>query len=614
MRWKTAVLSWALALADGAGWAAPVRFDLAWSEPPKSGVGSLKVVLRLEEAGAGLGASRVVEREVEAPGSVSVDLPAGSAWRVEARGKGVWSPPFPLSGEAIRRGSPIAVMVFPAGVVRGHFEGPARERPPALRDVDVRLTASPSPSGVQRIPPSVVQCPAAAGELRCLLPTGWLDLRIKAPGFVPIYRWGIDLEQGGVRDMGTLVLKRGSSLVGRVEAEGGAALGSACTVRLAPQRTGDLPQHASPEDVAAERRLYGLARETHPNDRGFFAFEDLAPGLYAVTASAPGLAAAQVFPVEVREGLEAEIRAPLTLGRPAAFEVVLDPPLDPYGQPWRLALASIDASPPESASAHRGVAASDGRWVEKGVAPGRYRLQVLGEEETRWVSEDVEVRAGQPPLLLSVPVVEVRGTVTRGGEPLAATLWFGGRHGPRRIRFDADAKGRFEGILPREGKWPVEVASDDDPSTRVGLAPVEVKRPPGKQFASVALRVPATLLRGKVVDEEGSALEDAQISIQQGGQTRSAATTDRDGRFTLRGLAPGALAVEAVRGERTSGWVNAAVEEDHESPRLRLVARRQAEYRGRVASPRGPVAGAQTSPSPSSRRRSRLPSPTSPRR
>jgi len=574
MRWGAAVVTWALALAGGSIWAAPVLFDVAWSEPPKGGAVPVKVVLRLEEAGAGRGAPRVVEREVEAPGRASVALPAGSAWRLEARGKDVWSPPLPLSAEALQRGSPVAVAIFPAGVVRGRFAGPARERPPALGDVDVRLTASPSPSKAQRIPETAVRCPVAAGELRCPLPAGRLDLRLKATGFVPVYRWGVEVEHGASRDIGTLALKRGSSLVGRVQAEGGTAMGSACTVRLAPQRTGDLPQHASEADVATERRLRDLTQETHPNDRGFFAFEDLAPGLYAVTASAPGLAAVQVFPVEVREGLEAEIRDPLTLSRPLAFEVVLDPPVDPYGQPWRLALASIDASPAESASTHRGVAASDGRWLEKGVTSGRYRLQVLGEGETRWASQDVEVRDGQPPLFLALPVVEVRGTVTRGSDPLAATLWFGGRHGQRRIRFDSDDKGRFEGLLPSEGTWPVEVVTEDEPEARVGIAPVEVKRPPGKRFASLALHVPNTLLHGEVVDEAGRPLPDAQVSIQQGGQTRSAATSDYDGKFTLRGLAPGALAVEAVQGDRTSGWVNAEVEEERESPRLRLVARR----------------------------------------
>ena len=593
MRATAASFLLALALAAGASFATPVRLDVSPSEPPKRGTASPKVVLRLEEVDSGARAPRVIEREVKAPASVSLELPAGAAWRLAVEGEDVWSPPQSLSADRVNGGATLSVVLYPAGRIHGRLAPAAREKSPALGEIDLRLAEAPGLPGAPRFPETVVRCPVAGGELRCLVPAGRLDLRLKAAGFVPIYLWGVAVERGRARELGTLALKRGSSLVGRVQTEGGASPGPACTIRLAPRQSGELPQNASAEDVAADRRLRGLARETHPNDRGFFVFEDLPPGVYSVTATAPDLAPAGVLAVEVREGLEAEIREPLTLDRPVAFEVVLDPPLDPYGQPWRLELSPRDSTLGGAARWHKGVAASDGRWIEKGVAAGRYRLKVLGEGETRWAEEEVEARDGQPPLFLSVPVVEVRGTVDRGGEPLAATLWFGGRNGRRRIRFDSDDKGRFEGALSSEGKWPVEMVYPDDATVRVALAPVEVKRPPGKRFASLALHVPNTLVRGEVVDEAGNPLPEAQVSVHQGVEVHSAATSDGAGKFTLRGLPPGPFSVEAVRGERTSGWVNAAVADDGESPRLRLVARRQVEYRGHVVSARGPVAGAQ---------------------
>lgn len=57
--------------------------------------------------------------------------------------------------------------------------------------------------------------------------------------------------------------------------------------------------------------------------------------------------------------------------------------------------------------------------------------------------------------------MEILGRVTLGDDPLAATLWFGGRSGVRRIRFDSDEKGRFDGWLPEEGTWPVDLVSEE---------------------------------------------------------------------------------------------------------------------------------------------------------
>jgi len=135
MRREVASLTVALALAGGASLAAtPVRFDVSLSEPAKGGAAPVKVALRLEEVGAGFRAPRVIEREVQAPASVNVELPAGAAWRLTARGEGVWSPPQPLSADQVKCGAPAAVLLFPAGIVRGRLEAVARERPPALRE------------------------------------------------------------------------------------------------------------------------------------------------------------------------------------------------------------------------------------------------------------------------------------------------------------------------------------------------------------------------------------------------------------------------------------------------------------------------------------------------
>jgi hypothetical protein len=48
------------------------------------------------------------------------------------------------------------------------------------------------------------------------------------------------------------------------------------------------------------------------------------------------------------------------------------------------------------------------------------------------------------------PVLRIKGTVTLGKEPLAATLWLSQKPGQRLV-FDSDDRGRFSGVLPGEG-------------------------------------------------------------------------------------------------------------------------------------------------------------------
>jgi hypothetical protein len=553
-----------------------------------------QVQVRLVPQPAG-GKAQAIEREVEVPGSAELDVPAGVAWQLETAGADTWSAPIPIPAEPGRRSASIRVALLPAGRLTGKLEPPPREPAPALSEVEVRLT--PAPDKAAKAPPehATVRCPVAEGRLACVVPAGSLDLKLKAAGFVPIYRWSVEVTAGKARDLGPLELKRGATLVGRVEMDGSSAVSTACRVRLTPQRAGGLPQHASPAQVAADRRLGELERQARVNDRGFFVFEDVAPGIYQVAAVQEGFVEARLFPVEVRGGLETEIRNPLVLARPVTFEVFLDPPLDPYGARWRLELVS--PTPPMEDSplgSHEGLASADGRWLKAGVAPGKYVLWVEGKDRGRWASEPVEVWPGRPPLHVDLPVLEVRGTISLGSEPLSTTFWFGGKTGPESLRFESDARGHFSGLLPREGKWPIDVALSEGGVQRIILDPIEVKKLPGASYAAVEIQVPDTRLEGEVVDESGHPLPGARVETHAIGPPRNPDTfeTDGEGKFAVRGIKPGPLAIQAELPPRSSGWVSASVEEGHPGPRLHLVAREQAEIKGRVASAQGPIAGA----------------------
>jgi len=157
----------------------------------------------------------------------------------------------------------------------------------------------------------------------------------------------------------------------------------------------------------------------------------------------------------------------------------------------------------------------------------------------------------------------------------------------------SDEKGAFEGLLPAEGRWRVELISE---KTRLRLKlkePVEVRRLPGATRANVEIRFPNTDLRGRVVDEQGAAVARANASMlrpQDGLSTQ--VESDAHGEFEVRGLPPGPVLVYTTEGDRESPWIQADLEEDHETPPLEIVLRKRLAVEGRVFSVRGPVPGA----------------------
>ena len=552
--------------------AVPVRISLRPSSPAPTGAKARLHWTAPQEAGGSIA--------VEVPGISTLDLAPGLTWTLRTELDGFWSEDRTLivreSGQEAEE-----IRLFPAGSLAGSLDLPPGQTAPA--EVMVRLRPAPAPPGGFRLPEATVSCPVEKGVWRCRLPAGDLDLRLKAGPYMPVYLWGVAVQASGETSAGALRLRPGAAVVGWVETPEGAP--AAGRVELSPQATGD------PVDHISMSRLEALLLESRTNDRGFFQMEAVPPGRYTLKVSSPGFAVAEVGPMEVRSGLETEVLDRIVLQRPVRFEALLDPPLDPYGQRWKVVM---QARPPRSTRLE-GRASEEGIWVQPEVAPGPYTLDVLGDLGSRWWTEEVEIDAAPAPRLIQVPVLEIHGRLRRGDDPLSATLWFGGLSGARRIRFDADEDGVFKGFLPEEGLWKVELVEADG-ALRVGLEPVEVRKRPGARRAEVEIAVPDTTLAGEVVGEDGKAVPQAFVQVDSTGprdkQKGSRFETDAEGKFRIRGLAPGPASVEAEDGERTSGWTSIVIADGGESPWLRLVVRSKREVRGRVFSPAGAVPGA----------------------
>lgn len=540
------------------------------------------------EAGGSPGSGPGVEVSIEAPGSMEVQLPAGGLWRVLGEAAGYWVPETSVTTAGTERVL-ATLRLFPAGEVTGRIGSPpdGEGLPSAL---ELRFTAAPgwSPGGLPL--PGFVQCPVGEDRRwRCPVPEGRFGLRLKVAGHVPVYRWGVAVKAGTSYEVGGLRFETGASVTGWVEhAEDGRPL-AGCPVELAVESSAQRP------DTATIRRLQALSLRASSNERGFFQIRGVPPGVYVLSGSCPGLAVTRLAPVEVKEGMETQVLQSLALGPPVTLEIFLQPPLTPYGKPWRVQLEPLGVPLARTRALIEGEVGADGRWVHRGLNPGRYRLAVTDEEKSWWSHREVDLAPPGAFEVIELPVVPVRGTLRLGDEPSLGTLFLLGEEGER-IRFEADLEGRFEGALPTEGTWGVEVHLDGEDRGSLHLDPVEVDRPDGEAFAEVDLRVPDTLIVGEVVDAEGQPVAGAQIFLGSDGLERGSVHWDRsthDGEFQLRGVPEGNGVVWAEEAGRTSVLVPVLVDEDSAAPRLRLVLRASRFFQGKVTSRAGdPVPGA----------------------
>lgn len=194
---------------------------------------------------------------------------------MEAQADGFWAEeqvvfPGKSGQDAIR------LRLFPTGVLRARIEPPRGESPP--KALAVRFQPAPGTGGKTGLPKeATVSCPVREAVWECAVPAGRLDLRIKSEGLIPVYQWGTGVEPGKKKDLGALSLRRGASVAGWVQLEGGEPPARPVRVALSTQTAAysDTPHDAE--------RLRSLARETRTNERGFFQIEGVIPGSYVVT-------------------------------------------------------------------------------------------------------------------------------------------------------------------------------------------------------------------------------------------------------------------------------------------------------------------------------------------
>jgi hypothetical protein len=402
----------------------------------------------------------------------------------------------------------------------------------------------------------------------CRVPAGTVSARLRVPGYVSELFPETVVRPGAAVDLGPVSLRPGASVVGRVDLRGitAAALKEATVgaVRIGGDRA---------RIVAAGR----LSAE------GSFHLEGIAPGLYELTARAPGFVGTPAS-VNVVEGRESELVAPLRLDRPAPLRLELVPPVGPGGETWHVRIDRLtDGRDSEVASEQAASAA--GLWTWRGV-PGRYDVTVRNADGDAVAWTRVVLDPNGTHVTLPVEVDEIEGRVTLGEQPLHAKLFFGPEASYRSVSLVSDQEGRFRGVLPRSSEpWSVTVVSAN-PSLR---RTVEVH--PSRHLE---IELPHRRIVGTVVDEQGAAIGDAIVNLypEDADERRIQVQAAAGGIFEAHGLPAGKFRLHADAAHLESELVDVTVGEDEAEKHVDLVVRPINALRGRVTSASGALAGA----------------------
>ncbi|MEP0772991.1 MAG: carboxypeptidase regulatory-like domain-containing protein [Acidobacteriota bacterium] len=571
----------ALCLLVSALCAAPLQVQLLC--PPAAPIPAPKAV-RLQIVRVGDGMSTPVATlaaACTAASSAVVDVDAGAVYEVRAAVAGWWSQPSAVF--VTNAGAHVVARLWPAGTVKGTL---STDRDLAPQGVTLAFQPVEGPEKSEQQPSWAAPCAVQGQEFTCELPAGRHHLALRSQGFLPHYRWDVKVTPGETLELGRLALRPGSAVTGRITASAAQFDPSQAQVTLEPVAGDRLTASGSGGGELAIRR-------TRPNTWGHFCFEGLPPGAYGITVAHPEFAPASLSPITVEASGETTLAQPIELRPLATLVLKVLPPHDPYSERWRIDL--LHRHPIRGAwdtVVRDVVLGDDGSLVRSGLAEGSYQVLVGDSRGNRSANTRFELTTNSPPLEIELEAVAVEGEVRLGEkEPLSAELFFGGRRGRERIAAHSGIDGWFATVLPRAGKWIIDVESVDPPVT-ARLRDVVVERPPAGESSRVRLVVPDTRLEGKVVNERHQPVAGATVTaLARASQSVEQLLSGPDGRFAFRGLSLGPVDVEASaeteEGELGSEPLRVALDPSRTTPPVTLVLRRSQRVHGRVLGPSG---------------------------
>ncbi len=498
----------------------------------------------------------------------------------------VWAPRATVTAEAdAQQVSRIALWPLGriAGTVKRAEKNAKLPKVIAVKTIAPRFSNSPSD-----LPKGWLDCPLGAdGRWECSLPAAVFDLVLSVEGFIPQYRWDFQVPAGKTADLGVMEWKRGASVAGWVALEDGKLDAESSRARLTP-----LLGPGGGDPRIAEK-IQSTAIEARVGKNGFFQFVGVSPGNYSLEVTQPGFAPGKVIPIEVWPQRESFLREPVVLKKPIQLEIAISPAADWLGSPWKAQVFRDRDTGLGSEAVYNGPTNDQGLITIPGQAPGRFSIDIEDKLGNRIASREVRISGPADAYqTIEIDVLTVHGTVKLGKEPVTATLWFGGRYGAQRVKMESDPEGNFHGILPKDGWWRIDIDSEEprlNARTKVKVTADRQKR------AEVDIALPATRLFGRVLDDQGRPVRDADVSLNTDEEALRA-ETDSTGNFEFRGLSEGlaqaASSLSSGQGKWTSDIVAVFVREGADVGPIELRLRKNKRLSGKVQSSRGPVPGA----------------------
>lgn len=359
------------------------------------------------------------------------------------------------------------------------------------------------------------------------LPAGWFDLEVRGSGFVPLTLRGIQLESEMKTDLGTVTLRQGAALAGRVTGPAGEPIPEAQVWVVPDDETEDRIWRAF---LAA-----GPAAVTGPDGR--FVLSGLDSGSMPVMdVCRPGYLTTTLWLKELADPVEVALQP---AGRLAGRVV------DPDGEPVAGAYVGTKISGedpghmfprerpcPWHISLRQDETDAEGRFTLEPLAEGTFELWALAPGHLRAELDGWKVKPGQesaePTLVLRRGALLTGRVLTAEGAPVAgASVEASGTRGYTEGRTDGDGVFRMSGAEPGEHS-----VSASHPKHGHGRRAIEIR--PGENRLDLTLEPREQReLRGRVFGPDSEPLEGALVEIINNPFGNASAYTRKDGSFTL---------------------------------------------------------------------------------
>ncbi len=508
-------------------------------------------------------------------------LPARQSWWITCRSAEIWC--SKVGVEAASGPQNVVLEAWPAATLRARLEA---AEPGARLPAQVVLQGGFAERKDGAAFDFSQILPITEGRFEGTIPQALLDVRMAAEGFGPAYLWGLDARgRRSVSPPAPLRLWAGSSLCGWVSDKETGAPMAGIQAKLKPPRLPDPPDDATPP------KFERLALEATSNARGFFHLPGAAAGIYRLELHDPEGArpVGVVEPLELRADSETCLRD-LTLGRFLTVRLVLSPPQDPLGRPWRVELWPREgATAAWKAEASRETDESGSATYAK-VAPGDSSVQVYdGDNRSHSLHLFKLTEDGDVPV--PVAAVLVDGRIRLHREPLVAriTLWSGLAH-----TFTSDAEGKFHGWIPKL-PFPFFTAEVDAEEPPIHRRVLVTEAEPVDGVLRVELELEGSAIEGDVTTAAGKPVTGATVGAGFGEGLAVSTTTDEEGRFRLDAV-PGRTGRLSASHPDFGESEMVPVEPGTQGAWFTLILRPRREISGRVVSARQePVPGAEVS-------------------